>query len=137
MCICLLSICTCVCACICVHCVCTCVHLYMCYHWFLPLTWVSLAESEGNVQGDDWGFKKFIRRGQCDDKLTLYCKVSSSHYSWPDVCSLLLCSSLCLYTHITPIHTHAHLYHTHTHMHTHTCTYINTQHTYMYTHSAH
>ncbi|KAL5509638.1 hypothetical protein EMCRGX_G005038 [Ephydatia muelleri] len=35
------------------------------------------------VQGHDWGFKKFIRRGQCDDKLTLYCKVSN-HNSWPE-----------------------------------------------------
>ena len=77
------------------------------------------------VQGNDWGFKKFIRRGQCDDNLTLYCKVSSSHYSWPDVCSLLLCYSLCLYTHITPIHTqslsHMHAY-TYT-LNTHTCTH--------------
>eukprot|EP00731_Ephydatia_muelleri_P033504 Em0031g12a len=26
------------------------------------------------VQGHDWGFKKFIRRGQCDDMLTFYYK---------------------------------------------------------------
>ena len=41
---------TCVCACICVECVYmnVCVHLCMCCHSFLPLTWVSLAELEGN-----------------------------------------------------------------------------------------
>ena len=100
---------------------------------------LACRESEGNgfVQGNDWGFKKFIRRGQCDDKLTLYCKVSGSHNSWPDVSSLLLCSS-CLYTHtlyqththihahtITHAHTHIHVHTTaHKHMHTHTCPHL-------------
>ena len=94
------------------------------------------------VQGNDWGFKKFIRRGQCDDKLTLYCKVSSSHNSWPDVSSLLLCSSLCLYTHQTHAlcmglmcaHAHTHI-HVHTQRHTNTCTHMSTLDTRKYKHT--
>ena len=86
------------------------------------------------VQGNDWGFKKFIRRGQCDDKLTLYCKVSSSHNSWLEVCSLLLCS-LCLCTHITPIHTYPlSLSHMHTYtLNTHTCTHTTPTNTCIHT----
>ena len=50
----------------CVFCVCTFVHVLS----LVSFThMVSLAESEGNgfVQGNDWGFKKFMRRGQCED----------------------------------------------------------------------
>eukprot|EP00731_Ephydatia_muelleri_P035123 Em0098g9a len=45
------------------------------------LQWISRrVRGQWLVQGHDWGFKKFIRRGQCDDKLTLYCK-EDSHFS--------------------------------------------------------
>ena len=73
MCICLLSMYVCLCM-YCVEwvymnacfCVCTFVHVLS----LVSFThMVSLAESEGNgfVQGNDWGFKKFMRRGQCED----------------------------------------------------------------------
>ena len=128
------------CACICVECVYmnVCTHLSMCF-FHSHGSRLQRVRGQWLVLGNDGGFKKSIRRGQCDDKLTLYCKVSSSHNSWPEVCSLLLCS-LCLYTHITPIHTYtlSHM-HTYTHTHYHTCTHthihtithahIHTQHT--------
>ena len=112
--------------CVCLVCVCTFVHvLSLVSSTHMGLTCRELEDNRF-VQGNDWGFKKFIRRGQSDNKLTLYCKVSSSHNSWPDVCSLLLCYSLCLYTHIAPIHTYT-LSHMHVHTHnTHTRKYKHT-----------
>ena len=116
------------------------------------------------VQGKEWRFNKFIRRDflfdeanglLTDDKLTLYCEVSS-HNSWPDVFISVLPLftphlHTCAHTHTqhthTPTHTHQHTHtptHTlaHTHMlihtykhalnaqHTHTCTHTPNKHTF-------
>ena len=118
-----------------------CTHLSMCF-FHSHGSRLQRVRGQWLVQGHDWGFKKFIRRGQCDDKLTLYCKVSN-HNSWPEVCSLLLCS-LCLYTHITPIHTyplsHMHTYTLNISLHVHTtptdtCTHMSTLDTCKYKHT--
>ena len=127
-------VCVCVCACVCTNvcagvytCVCTC-----CY-CFVILPCHVCAESQRAycfVQGKDWGFKIYIRRDFLfneanglipDDKLTLYCEVSS-HNSWPDVfISVLPLFTPHLYTHV-----HTHTPNTQSHMHIHTCTYTCT-----------
>ena len=89
------SVCVCVCVCVCIYLlcmyVCLCVYLCrVCIHEcvctfvhvlsLVSSTHMDLSCRESwRVQGHDWEFKKFIRRGQCDDMLTFYYKVSSSH----------------------------------------------------------
>ena len=82
VCVCIYLLCMYVCLCVylcrvCIHeCVCTFVHVLS----LVSSTHMDLSCRESwLVQGHDWGFKKFIRRGQCDDMLTFYYKVSSSH----------------------------------------------------------
>ena len=148
VCMCLLNMYVCMCMYLCVLSVYTCMDVFSgrtCYYsLFIPLMWVSLAESWRAM-----GIQEVHQTRPIDNKVTLYCEVSSSHNSWPDVCSLLLCSScvcthmhtciapICTYTHITLSHYHtcAHTYtlNTHTCMHsaTNTCmhTHVHTQHT--------
>ena len=113
-------------------CVCVCAGVYICVctcrYGLVILPCHVCAESQRAyrfVQGKDWGFKKFIGRDILfdeangllpDDKLTLYCEMSS-HNSWPDVfISVLPLFTPHLYTHV---HTHMHLtLNTHTHLHT-------------------
>ena len=124
----------CACACICVECVYmnVCVHLSMCF-FHSHGSRLQRVRGQWLVLGNDWGFKKSIRRGQCDDKLTLYCKVNGTlglrcvHYFFAP----------CVCTHISHPYTHTH-YHTCTHTHsTHISLHVHTMPTNTCTHTRH